>query len=389
MVYNFDRVPNRRNPNVLNKWTWYPKDVLPMWVADMDFPAPKPILDALHKVVDHGVLGYELPSPALQETVAARMNHLYGWKVKPESVVTVTGIVSGFNVAARAFGSPKKGYLVQSPVYNEFHEVKNNMRIPQFDAPLVKSVQGNILHYEIDGDVFRKQVKKAGMFLLCNPHNPLGMIFSRKDLLRMAEICVENKVLIVSDEIHSELLLDDNQFTPLAKLSSEIAKQTITLIAPSKTFNVPGLFCGFAIITNTELRERYVKMVESLRLHVSSLGLHAAQVAFSGQCDGWLRALRGYLKDNRDFLVDYVSETMPGVRITIPEATYLAWLDFTQLNLKSSPYEFFLKKAKVALSDGAIFGEVGKGHVRLNFGTSRRILTQGLERMRKALRSLK
>ena len=388
MAYNFDRVPNRRNPKVLNKWTWYPKDVLPMWVADMDFPAPKPILDALHKVVDHGVLGYELSSPALQETVAARMDHLYGWKVKPESVVTVTGIVSGFNVAARAFGSPKKGYLVQSPVYNEFHEVKNNVCIPQFDAPLVKSVQGNILHYEIDWDVFRKQVKKVGMFLLCNPHNPLGMIFSRRDLLRMAEICVENKVLIVSDEIHSELLLDDNQFTPLAKLSSEIAKQTITLIAPSKTFNVPGLFCGFAIITNTELRQRYVKMVESLRLHVSSLGLHAAQVAFSGQCDGWLRALRGYLKGNRDFLVNYVSETMPGVRITIPEATYLAWLDFTQLNLKSSPYEFFLKKAKVALSDGAIFGEAGKGHVRLNFGTSRRILTQGLQRMRKALRSL-
>jgi len=388
MAYNFDRVPNRRNPKVLNKWTWYPKDVLPMWVADMDFPAPKPILDALHKVVDHGVLGYELSSPALQETVAARMDHLYGWKVKPESVVTVTGIVSGFNVAARAFGSPKKGYLVQSPVYNEFHEVKNNVCIPQFDAPLVKSVQGNILHYKIDWDAFKKQVKKAEIFLLCNPHNPLGMIFSRKDLLRMAEICVENKVLIVSDEIHSELLLDDNQFTPLARLSSEIAKQTITLIAPSKTFNVPGLFCGFAIIPNKELRESYVKMVESLRLHVSSLGLHAAQVAFSGQCDGWLRGLRGYLKGNRDFLVDYVTEMMPGVRITIPEATYLAWLDFTQLNLKSSPYEFFLKKAKVALSDGAIFGEAGKGHVRLNFGTSRRILSQGLERMRKALRSL-
>ncbi len=388
MAYNFDRVPNRRNPSVLNKWTWYPKDVLPMWVADMDFPAPKPILDVLHKAVDQGVLGYELPPLALKETVAARMDHLYAWKIKPESVVTVTGIVSGFNVAARAFGSPKKGYLVQSPVYNEFHEVKNNVRIPQFDAPLVKSIQGNILRYEIDWDAFRKQVKRAGMFLLCNPHNPLGMIFSRKDLLRIAEICVENNVLIVSDEIHSELLLDGNQFTPLAKLSSEVAKQTITLIAPSKTFNVPGLFCGFAIIPNKELRERYVKMVENLRLHVSSLGLHAAQVAFSGQCDGWLRALRAYLKGNRDFLVDYVTETMPGVRITIPDATYLAWLDFTQLDLKSSPYEFFLNKAKVALSDGAIFGESGKGHIRLNFGTSRRILTQGLERMRKALRSL-
>jgi cystathionine beta-lyase len=387
MAYNFDRVPNRHLPGV-HKWMYYPQDVLPMWVADMDFPTPKPILDELHKTLRHGVLGYELPSLVLKETVAARMDHLYGWKVKPESIVPVTGIVSGFNVAARAFGSPKKGYLVQSPVYNEFHEVKNNVHIPEFDAPLVKSIQGNVLRYEIDWDTFRKQVKKVGMFLLCNPHNPLGIVFSRRDLLRMAEICVQNDVLIVSDEIHSELLLDGNQFTPLAKLSSKAATQTITLIGPSKTFNVPGLFCGFAIIPNKELRESYVKMVESLRLHVSSLGLHAAQVAFSGQCDGWLRALRGYLKGNRDFLVDYVTETMPGVRITIPDATYLAWLDFTQLDLKSSPYEFFLKKAKVALSDGAIFGESGKGHVRLNFGTTRRILTQGLERMRKALRSL-
>jgi len=222
MAYNFDLIPNRRNPNVLNKWTIYPKDVLPMWVADMDFPAPRPILEELHKTVEHGVLGYELLSKALQETVAARMNHLYGWKVKPEAVVATTGVV------------------------NEFHEVKNNVGIPQIDAPLVKSVSDNVLHYEIDWGVFKKQVKKAGIFLLCNPHNPLGINFSRKDLLRMAEICIENNVLIVSDEIHSELLLDDQKFTPLAKLSSEIAKHTITLIAPSKTFNVPGLFCGFA-----------------------------------------------------------------------------------------------------------------------------------------------
>jgi len=388
MAYNFDRVPNRRNPDVLNKWTWYPKDVLPMWVADMDFPAPQPILDALHKVVDHGVLGYEWPSLALQETVAARMDHLYAWKVKPESVVTVTGIVSGFNVAARAFSSPKKGYLVQSPVYNEFHEVKNNVCIPQFDAPFVKRVRGNILHYEMDWDLFKKRAKRVGMFLLCSPHNPLGIVFSRRDLLRMAEICVENSVLIVSDEIHSELLLDDNQFTPLAKLSSEIARNSIILIAPSKTFNVPGLHCGFAIIRDKKLRDRYVRVMEHLRLHVASLGLHAAHVAFSGQCDGWLKELRRYLKGNRDFLVDYVTKMMPGVRITMPDATYMAWLDFTQLDLKKSPYDFFLKRAKVALSDGAIFGEAGKGHVRLNFGTSRRVLTQGLERMRKALRSI-
>jgi len=386
MAYNFDRVPNRRDPNVLNKWTWYPKDVLPMWVADMDFPAPQPIRDELRKVLDQGVLGYELTSKPLKETVAARMDRLYGWKVKPDAVVAITGIVSGFNIAARAFCVPKRGYLVQSPVYNEFHEIKNNISIPQIDSPLAKSVDGNIIKYEIDWDVFKKQVKKAGMFLLCNPHNPLGIIFSREDLSRMAEICIQNNVLIVSDEIHSELLLDGQEFNPIGKLSPEVAKHSITLIAPSKTFNVPGLFCGFAIIPDKELRQTYETMLKQLRVHVNSMGFHAARVAFSGQCDSWLKELRRYLKGNRDFVVDYVTEYMPDVRTTVPEATYLAWLDFTQLNLKKSPFDFFLKKAKVALSDGAIFGEGGKGHLRLNFGTSRKWLEEGLERMRKALK---
>jgi cystathionine beta-lyase len=386
VAYNFDRVPNRRTPGVLNKWTWYPKDVLPLWVADMDFPAPKPILDELSKAVNQGVLGYELASSTLLETVAARMDRLYGWKVKPEWIVPVTGIVSGFNVAARAFGSQKKGYLVQPPVYNEFHEVKNNVGIPQIDAPFVKHIRGNILHYEVDWDLFKKQAKKVSIFLLCSPHNPLGILFPRRDLARMAEICMENNVLIVADEIHSELLLDEKKFTPIAKLSRDIANHTITLIAPSKTFNVPGLHCGFAIIPDKELRDQYIKVVQRLRLHVASLGLHAAQAAFSGECDEWLKELRCYLTGNRDFLVDFVTKNMPDVRITMPDATYLAWLDFTQLNLEKSPFEFFFEKAKVALSDGAIFGE--KGYVRFNFGTSRNILKQALDRMDKALHTL-
>ena len=387
MTTNFDLVINRRNPNNLNKWTMYPKDVLPMWVADMDFRSPKPILDSLQKAVDHGVFGYELPSNSLKETVAERMDRLYHWKVKPESVIATTGIVSAFSVAAREFCAPKNGVMIQTPVYNEFHEVKNNVGIPQIDTPFIKHVNRNILSYEIDWEIFEKQVRKAGMFLLCNPHNPLGMIFSKKDLLRMAEICINHNVLIVSDEIHSELLLDDNKFTPMATLSKEIASHTITLIAPSKTFNVPGLFCGFAIIPNKKLRERYAKQVDHLRLHVNSMGLFAARVAFSGKCDGWLNDLRHYLTANRDFLTEYVTQNMPDVNLTIPQATYLAWLDFSAYKLKKSPYDFFLKKAKVALSDGKIFGKGSEGFVRLNFGCPRSILEQGLERMKYSLRA--
>jgi len=381
---NFNIVPDRRNASNSIKWAWYPKDVLPMWVADMDFPAPKPILSALHKAVDHGVLGYEMPMQPLKETVAARMDNLYSWKVKPEMVIAVTGIVSGLSVAARMACTPKRGVLVQTPVYNEFHEVKNNIGIPQLSAPFIKHVNGNIISYEIDWDIFEKQIKKAGMFLLCNPHNPLGIIFSRKELLKMAELCIKNNVLIVSDEIHSELLLDNNKFTPMAKLSAEIAKHTITLVSPSKTFNIAGLFCGFAIITDKDLRERYEKELNHLRLHVGSLGLIAAQTAFSGKCDGWLKEMNHYLTGNRDFLVDYVTEYMPNVRLTVPDATYLGWLDFTQTGIDGSPFEFFLKNAKVAASEGKIFGKEGEGHIRLNFGTSRKLLEQGLEQMRKA-----
>lgn len=385
---NFNIVPDRRKNINLTKWTWYEKDILPMWVADMDFPAPKPILDALHKHLEHGVLGYEMPGKPLKEAVTARMDRLYKWKIQPEAVLATPGVVSGLSVAARAFCSPKKGVAIQTPVYNEFHEVKNNVGIPQIDIPLVKQVKGNILTYEIDWDLFERRVKKAGIFLLCSPHNPLGIIFSRKELARMAEICIRHKVIIVSDEIHSELLLDGNRFTPMANLSRETERHVITLVAPSKTFNVPGLFCGFAVIPNKELRERYEKELNHLRLHVASPGLHASKAAFSGKCDGWLRELKRYLTANRDFIVDYVTKYMPGVRTTIPAATYLGWLDFTQTEIEGSPFEFFKEKARVALSDGIIFGKEGTGHVRINFGTSRAILKDGLKKMRKAMEEI-
>ncbi len=382
---NFNVVPDRRKSPSLTKWTWYPKDVLPMWVADMDFPAPKPVLDAIRKLMDHGVLGYELLGRQLKETVAARMDRLYGWKVDPESVLATTGVVSGFTVAARVACTPKRGVLIQTPVYNAFHDIKSNLGIPQLDAPLIRNVKGNILSYEIDWDIFEKRVKKAGMFLLCNPHNPLGIIFSRRELARMAEICIRNKVLIISDEIHSELLLGGKKFSPMAKLSKEVANHTITLIAPSKTFNVPGLFCAFAIIPNRELRQRYEQEMGRMTMHVNSAGLHAANAAFSGKCDGWLDELRRYLTANRDFMVDYVTKKMPDVRLTVPDATYLGWLDFTQTHIEGSPFELFMDKAKVACSDGKIFGREGEGHVRLNFGTSRALLKEGLDRMKMAM----
>jgi cystathionine beta-lyase len=223
------------------------------------------------------------------------------------------------------------------------------------------------------------------MFLLCHPNNPLGKVFTREELQRMAELCLQNDVIIVSDEIHSELVLDNSKHVPLAMLSPEIADKTITLIAASKTFNTAGLFCAFAVIPNAELRTRFQQANDEITGHVSSMGLVASDSAFSGQCDDWLSELRVYLKDNRDFVVEYLTENFPGAKCTIPQATYLQWIDFSEYvsmgKIDKPPFDFFLEKAKVALSSGKLFGEDCENFVRLNFASPRKMVAEGLERM--------
>jgi cystathionine beta-lyase len=395
MPYDFDRVIDRRHTNSV-KWDAYPDDVLPMWVADMDFAAPEPVLAALRSKVEHGVFGYEWASKKLLETVAARMQKLHGWQVSADMVVAIPGIVSGFNVAARIAGKPGDGLLVQPPVYFPFLKVPENTGLKIQLAQLKQVNDPETLHYEIDFDEFEATINADGahtaMFLLCQPHNPTGSVYTPQQLTRLAEICLRNGTLICSDEIHGELLLGGAEYTPMAALSPEIAQRTITLVAPSKTFNVAGLFCGFAIIPNPELCKAYKQEVERLTLHVSSLGLAAAQASFSGDCDDWLAELQCYLTTNRDFLAAYLARNMPDVRTTLPDATYLAWLDSNALvrsgRITTSPFKFFLDKAKVALNDGSTFGPGGEGFVRFNFGCPRSTMLQALELMKTAIELL-
>lgn len=351
----------------------------------MDFPAAPPILNALRKQVDHGVLGYELVSRSLRETIVARMKKLYNWEVDPEHIVYTAGVNNGYNIAARVLCSAQKGYLIQTPVYNEFLDTEHKTGARQSVARLAKKVSGNRISYEVDFDALKAGSKKSAMFLLCHPHNPVGMIYSRTELERMTEICFENDVTIVSDEIHSELLLGNAKFTPMASLSREIAQRTITMISASKAFNVPGLTCAFAIIPNDTLRGQFSRTAEGMNFEISTPGLTAARVAFSGKADGWLRNLRRYLTSNRDFIMEYAEHNLPEIRITKPDATYLIWFDCSELKLKTSPYEFFLNEAKVAFSDGGKFGEGNEQFVRLNFGAPRRTVEQALKRMSKAL----
>jgi cysteine-S-conjugate beta-lyase len=386
MSYNFDSAPNRRGPTILNKWTLYSKDILPVWLADMDFPTAPQIQATLHRQVEHGVLGYELPSRSLYQAIAMRMKKLYDWDVDPDWIVCTAGVNNGYNIAARVLCSAERGYLIHTPVYNEFHETAEKTGFKQYVARLEGKVAGNRISYEVDFEAFEKEIQKVEMFLLCHPHNPVGKIYSNAELKRMAEICIENNVTIVSDEIHSELTLGTTTFTPLASLSTEIEKHTITLVSASKAFNVPGLSCAFAIIPDEMLRKRFYDVAYGMSFEFSTPGLTAARGAYSGKADAWLRALRRYLTENRDCIVEYVERNLPGVRLTIPDATYLLWLDCSDLKLKPSPYEFFLKEAKVAFSDGGKFGKGSEGFVRLNFGTTRKRVLECLVRMRKALK---
>ena len=246
-------------------------------------------------------------------------------------------------------------------------------------------VNGNTVGYEIDFDAFEAAITpQTELFILCNPHNPIGRGFTREELTRMAEICVRHDVIICSDEIHCDLLLDGTPHHSIAVLSPEIAEQTITLLAPSKTYNIPGLGCSVAIVQNAALRERVNKAAEGIVPHINVMGFVAALAAYT-EGGEWLEQILRYLAANRDAVVEYVIGCLPGIATTVPQATYLAWLDCRQAGIEGNPYEFFLKEAKVALNDGVAFGPSGEGFVRLNFGCSRATLMQALEQMQTAL----
>ena len=392
MTANFDEILDRRATNSV-KWNAFAEDVLPMWVADMDFAAPPAILGALHGAIGHGVLGYEFAQESLMESVAKRMQKLNGWELTAEDVIPIPGLVPGFNIAARITCNPGDGILVQPPVYYPFLNVQENTGTVTQLAELKKVTHGRTLHHEIDWDVFEGAAHsndaKTSMFLLCHPHNPTGTVYTDEELARMVEICEREDIIICSDEIHSELLLDGNKHTPIAMVSPEAAQRTVTLIAASKTFNVAGLFVGFAIIQNPELRERFTTELAKLTIHTNSLGHIASQAAFSGECDSWLDELLVYLAANRDFVVEYVEKNLPGVRVSVPDATFLAWLDCSELvesgKIEGPLQDFFIENGKVAFNEGTSFGPGGEGFVRLNFGCPRETLVEALERMKTAL----
>jgi cystathionine beta-lyase len=381
---DFDRLIERR-PSGSFKWGTYDADVIPMWVADMDFRAPEAVVNALRQRVDHGIFGYELPSAHLKETICQYLHQQYLWHVAPEQILFLPGIVSAFNQACRAFAAPGEGVMSPSPVYPPVLKAPGNFGMRIDIVEMASSNRDGRLHYQLDCDALETNIKPdTSLFILCHPQNPTGREFSRQELAKLAEICLRHQMVICSDEIHCDLMLDGRKHVPLASLGPEIGNHCVTLMAPSKTFNIPSLGSSFAIIQNPELRRRFKLAGEGIVPWVNSLGLTATLAAYQHGGE-WLQQLKEYLTQNRDFLLESLDHYFPTIKSSCPEATYLAWLDCRELNLAGSPHEFFLKQARVAFNDGVPFGPGGKGFVRLNFGCPRTRLQEALQRMKNAL----
>jgi cysteine-S-conjugate beta-lyase len=381
MESEFD-LPIDRSSTESIKWHYFDPDVLPMWVADMDFRSPDAVIRVLSERVQHGVFGYGAEPEHLRELILARLERVFGWSVQAEEIVFLPGVITGFNLACHAFSCPGEDVLVQTPVYPPILHAHKGSGLHPDENELLRGEDGS---YSIDFDAFETAIQdRTRVFLLCNPHNPVGRVFRREELERMAEICLRHKVLIVSDEIHCDLVFSESRHIPIASLDAAIRQNTITLMAPSKTFNIAGLDCSFAIIPNKVLRQEYEAARKGLVGGVNILGFAAARAAYQ-EGQPWLDAMLSYLQANRDYLTDYVRRELPGIRMTHPEGTYLAWLDCRELALEPSACEFFIQKGRVAMNDGHTFGKGGDGFIRLNFGCPRSQLEDALGRMKAAL----
>jgi len=378
--FDFDQAPERRGTDS-QKWQKYTgRDVLPLWVADMDFVSAPPILDALRARVDHGVFGYARPTAATVEAVTGALAERYGWKVDPEWIVWLPGLVVGLNVTAQAFAGPDDEVLSLTPVYPPFASAPRNCG----RKPVGVSFTLAAGRWEIDWDALERAVTpRTRLFYLCNPHNPLARVWRRAELERLGEFCARHNLVLCSDEIHCDLILDPSlPHVPSAVISPGLAARSVTLMAPSKTYNVPGLGTSLAIIPDAGLRARFNRAAAGIVAEVTCLGFAACEAAYR-DCEPWRRQLLAYLRGNRDYLVDTLPRVLPGLKIEAPvEATYLLWMNVAGLGIPDPVAHF--ERHGVGLSDGAPFGARPGTHLRLNFGCPRATLVEAVRRMQAA-----
>jgi len=385
----FDKVIDRCGTESM-KWI-YPRQVLgvpdaiPMWVADMDFESPPAVIDALRRRVEHGVFGYPLVPPSLFEAAIGWMRRRHGWAIETSWISMMPGIVAALNYAVRAFTRPGDPVLIQTPVYHPFYYAIENNGRRVVRNPL-RSGGGR---YTMDLDDLRSKIDAPGrMLIVCSPHNPVGRVWAREELEALGRIAVERDLIVIADEIHHDLVFRGHRHHVFAALAPELAQQTVTCIAPSKTFNIAGLTTAAVVAANPDLLKKLEEEAERSGFDLgNALGLVAFEAAYRHGED-WLDALLPYLEGNVDLIERFVAARLPEIRFIRPEGTYLALLDCRGLHLEPGTLnDFFLKQCRVYFSDGAMFGAELEGFIRINFGCPRSVLLEALERIERALRS--
>ncbi len=388
MRYNFDENIEREGTNSLKydarEFIFGTKDLLPLWVADMDFKTPDFIIDALKSRLEHEILGYTFRPDSYSNAIINWVKKRHGWTVQKEWISFSPGVVAGLTLAIETFSKRGDEVVVQSPVYFPFYDSVKSTGRKILENPL-KKVSGR---YTFDLEDLKSKISaKTKLLLLCNPQNPGGMVWTKKELADLANLCLENNILIISDEIHSDLIFDGHKHTPLASLSDEIAQNCIVCMAPSKTFNIAGLTTSFLVIPNKKHFVRYERSLKIPHLHMGNIfGTVALEAAYDNGAD-WVDQLNDYLQDNYQFLESFLNENLPEVFPMKPEATYLIWLDFSLLGLSDDELNNTLVDAGVGLSRGVQFGKPGSGYMRINIGCPRNTLEKALTRIVKAFKS--
>lgn len=387
--YNFDEIIERKDTGSVKvemaEKLFGTTELLPMWVADMDFRTPDFIVDAVRQRSEHEIYGYTLRPKELNESIKNWVRKRHGWQIETDWISFSPGVVPALAMCVLAYTRPGDKIVLQSPVYHPFFStIQNNGR--QLINNTLELDKGQ---YVMDLKHLESQIdKRTKMLFLCNPHNPVGRVWSADELAQLAEICLKYDLLVISDEIHSDLVFSPHKHTPLASLSPEIARQTITCIAPSKTFNAAGLSSSALIIPDELWRHDYENVLDNLHLYMGNLFGGVGMAAAYRYGENWLDQLLAYLKSNLNLIEEFVNQHLAPVRLIRPQGTYLAWLDFRELGLSPGKLqEFLVKKAKVGFNNGITFGQGGEGFMRMNFASPRDVVQEALNRIHKALKN--
>ena len=364
-----------------NKWNRFEADVIPCWVADMDFALAPPIRELLQAALDRNEYGYPSKQNPIAEVFAERMSERFGWSPDPGGVVELIDVVQGFYIAYDRLLAPGEGVVVSTPVYPPILMGIEETGRRLVRNPLLPLEQG----FGLDTDQMAAAIDAGTrMLVMCNPHNPSGRVFTRAELEAVAELVERHDLIVLADEIHADLVYPGSTHIPFASLSPEMARRTITFTSATKAFNTAGLRCAIAHFGDPQLMAKFQSLLPRFRGGMGAYAREVTCVAWQ-QCQPWLDEALVYLQGNRDLIAKTVAEHMPGVKFSTPQSTYLAWLDFTATGLNRDPHAFFLENARVGLSEGPTFGTEGEGHARLNFATDRDVLQQILDRMVSAL----